>query len=166
MPESPSLISMFPPYLKWIASLVFGYFIGQSSFTVFNPIVSALLGIHNLESGVVMMSTIDKMLYIVTALSLLVGIAAMLFLSRSKTFYQVLGKGCVLLGITLLVSLVTTSMTIGQEFTDTSFDDSFIFWVLLFGLPYLVSGAALIIIGKIVLHKDRKKQEALAGKSV
>jgi len=156
---------MFPPYLKWIASLVFGYFIGQASFTVFNPIVSALLGIHNLESGVVMTSTINQMLYIVGGLALVVGIAVLLYLSRSLSFYQLLGRGCILLGITLLLSMCTLTITLLQEIPDTAPSSETIFWSLLFSVPYLVSGAALLIIGKVVLKKDRNTRTGLTGKA-
>lgn len=60
-----------------------------------------------------------------------------------------------LLGITLLLSLATVVATLIHTLATTDNNETLLFWSLLFGLPFLIAGVALTIIGKFMLRKDR-----------
>lgn len=154
----PTLFCMPSTLLRWIASLCCGFFIGHASFGVFNPLLSSILGIYASDGTLIESNTVDHMLMGSAALSLLTAIAAVFCLVRSMTWYQLLGRACVMLGITLIFSFLLLFLTLDNSSAGNDGNAQVLFWMLLLGLPYLVSGALLSIGGRVILLRDRAKR--------
>ncbi|CAM3918916.1 hypothetical protein GCM10027287_38220 [Bordetella muralis] len=148
---------MIPTSLKWIASILFGLFVGRASYGFISP---ALFGLFGTDTATTNPDAINGVLIGASVLSLLVAIAVAAFLLRSTNLYQLLGRGCIPLGIALLLGLLAAilMMDTGELRGEGGNDGrvALFFWSLIFGLPMLISGLALIIGGWVLLRKARK----------
>jgi len=147
---------MIPTPLKWIASILFGLVCGHTSFGFIYPPLSS---VTNADSASISAGAMDYAMMGAAILTLLIACAITYFVSRSTSLYQLFGRGCIPLGVALLLSLLVAVLmmdtgNLSGEGGDSSLAPLF-FWGLLFGLPFLFSGLALIIGGWVLLRKAR-----------
>ncbi|WP_415818399.1 hypothetical protein [Bordetella tumbae] len=152
---------MIPTPLKWIASILFGLFVGRASYGFIHPILFSVFGsaTDTTNGAVTDPNAIDHVLIAASVLALLVAIAVAAFLLRSTTLYQLFGRGCIPLGISLLLGLLAAvlMMDTGELRGEGGNDGrvALFFWSLIFGLPMLISGIGLTIGGWVLLRKAR-----------
>ncbi|WP_254924363.1 hypothetical protein [Bordetella genomosp. 4] len=153
---------MIPTPLKWIASILFGLFVGRASYGFIHPALFSVFGFATgaADGTVAAPNTTDYVLIGASILSLLTAIAVAAFLLRSTTLYQLFGRGFIPLGISLLLGLLAAVLMMdtgalrGEGGNDGRV--ALFFWSLIFGLPMLISGLGLTIGGWVLLRKARK----------
>ena len=109
-------------------------------------------------------AVLDRMLITGTIISAVITVVVAAALLRISDNRRRAGWGCVLLGVTLLLTLLASVLTMdpgvqdaatagAQAANDTK--TALFFWVLIFGLPYLGGGLLLTIGGSVLIRKRR-----------
>lgn len=142
--------------VKWIVSIVSGLLIGKVSYGVLLPLLMAASPEANAGDS-------DTMMIVGTGIWLLITIVAAVLLARIPNLKRMIGWGCVVLGVALMVTIPATLLTMdlgthgdvasnAQAANDAK--TALFFWMLIFGLPYLGGGAALTILGTVLIRKN------------
>ncbi|HEY9271055.1 MULTISPECIES: hypothetical protein [Achromobacter] len=147
---------------KWIASIAFGLLAAWASFGVLGPVLQRMFGLAD-STGLAYMAALDRMLITTSVVSLLTGVALVVTLVRIPNFRRLLGWGCAVLGVILLLTLAAALLemepgifnpaTGGKQAANDAYTALF-FWALIFGLPYLVAGLALTIGGWVLIRRN------------
>lgn len=158
---------MNPTLIKWISSVVFGLLIGRAAFSVVNPFLIMAFGLNHPAAQPYVMddpAVVDRMLITGTIISALITIVAAAALARIPNNRRLVGWGCVLLGVALLLALPASALmmdptahdpaTAGEQ-AATDANTALFFWLLIFGLPYLGGGLLLTIGGAVLIRKNR-----------
>lgn len=158
---------MNPTLIKWITSVVFGLLIGRAAFGVVNPILIVLFGLNHPAGQPYVADdpdALDRMLITGTIISALITIGVAAALLRIADNRGRAGWGCVLLGVTLLLTLAASVLTMNPGLQDAATagaqaandtKTALFFWALIFGLPYLGGGLLLTIGGSVLIRKRR-----------
>lgn len=142
--------------VKWIVSIVFGLIIGRVSYGVLLPVFMALSpGEHSAASA-------DSNTMIVSGLAvwLVITVITSLMLARIPNLRRLVGWGCVVLGLALVLTIPATLLTMDLGANHASAADTrdantaLFFWALIFGLPYVGGGLALTILGTVLVRKN------------
>lgn len=142
--------------VKWIVSIVFGLIIGRVSYGVLLPVFLALSpGDQAATSG-----ESDAMMLAGLAVWLVVTVIASVILARIPNLRRLIGWGCVVLGVALMLTIPATLLTMdigthAASAADTrDANTALFFWALIFGLPYVGGGLALAILGTVLVRKN------------
>ncbi|CAB3642877.1 hypothetical protein [Achromobacter pestifer] len=160
---------MPPTAIKWLSSIAFGLLVGRTAFSVFNPLLIIAFGLNAPQTGAYTPSdsaTVDTMQMVGGIISLLITVAVTAALVRIPNMRRLVGWGCTLLGISLLLTIPANLLlmdpaahdaaTVGaRAASDTN--TALFFWVLIFGLPYMGGGLVLTIAGIILIRKNPKQ---------
>ncbi|MDH0734996.1 hypothetical protein [Achromobacter spanius] len=142
--------------VKWIVSIVFGLIIGRVSYGVLLPVFMAL------SPGEQDAALADSNTMIVAGLVvwLVVTVIASVMLARIPNLRRLIGWGCVVLGVALVLTIPATLLTMDLGTQNASAADvrdantALFFWALIFGLPYVGGGLALTILGTVLVRKN------------
>jgi hypothetical protein len=156
---------MPPTAIKWLASIAFGLLVGRAAYGMVNPLLILAFGLNGPAGADVAAeaATMDKMQLAGGIITLLLTIAVAAALVRVPNMRRLIGWGCALLGISLLLtvpmSLLTMDFpahdaaTVGARAANDA-NTALFFWALIFGLPYVGGGLALTIAGVILIRKN------------
>lgn len=147
---------MPPNSVKWIVSIVFGLIIGRVSYGVLLPVFMSL------SPGEQSAALADSNTMIVAGLVvwLVVTVIASVLLARIPNLRRLIGWGCVVLGVALVLTIPATLLTMDLGANHASAADArdantaLFFWALIFGLPYVGGGLALTILGTVLVRKN------------
>lgn len=148
---------------KWLTSIAFGLLVAHVSFGVVNPALQIAFGLGDSTANADP-ATIDRMLIAAGAASLLIGAALVAALIRIQNFRRLVGWGCAILGIAVLLNLPAALLLMEPGILDPATGGkqaandartALFFWALIFGLPYLLAGLALSIGGWVLIRKNR-----------
>ena len=147
---------------KWLASIAFGALVAWASHGVLGPVMLRMFGLAD-ATGLAYAAALDRMLITTSVVSLLTGVALVAALVRIPNFRRLLGWGCAVLGLILLLTLLAALLgmepgifnpaTGGKQAANDAYTALF-FWALIFGLPYLVTGLALTIGGWVLIRRN------------
>jgi len=156
---------MPPTAIKWLASIAFGLLVGRAAYGMVSPLLILAFGLNGPAGADVAAeaATMDKMQLAGGIITLLLTIAVAAALVRVPNMRRLIGWGCALLGISLLLtvpmSLLTMDFpahdaaTVGARAANDA-NTALFFWALIFGLPYVGGGLALTIAGVILIRKN------------
>lgn len=157
---------MPPTAIKWLASIAFGLLVGRAAYGMVNPLLILAFGLNGPAAGAHVAAeaaTVDKLQLAGGIITLLLTIAVAAALVRVPNMRRLIGWGCALLGISLLLtvpmSLLTMDFpahdaaTVGARAANDA-NTALFFWALIFGLPYVGGGLALTIAGVILIRKN------------
>lgn len=149
--------------VKWIVSIVFGLLIGRVSYGVILPLMMPL-------SSVIALDSPDTLIVTGLVMWLVVTVIASVALARIPNLRRLIGWGCVVLGVALMLTIPITllSSDLGGSIsggTQAANDakTALFFWVLIFALPYLGGGLALAILGAVLIRKNPPARDAVAA---
>lgn len=142
--------------VKWIVSIVFGLIIGRVSYGVLLPVFMAL------SPGERSTALADSNTMIVAGLVvwLVITVIVSVLLARISNLRRLIGWGCVVLGVALVLTIPATLLTMDIGTQNASAADArdantaLFFWALIFGLPYVGGGLALTILGTVLVRKN------------
>ncbi|MFF7055890.1 hypothetical protein ACFY89_04390 [Achromobacter spanius] len=149
--------------VKWIVSIVFGLIIGRVGYGVLLPVFMAL------SPGKQDAALADSNTMIVAGLVvwLVITVIASVMLARIPNLRRLIGWGCVVLGVALVLTIPATLLTMDIGTQNVSAADTrdantaLFFWALIFGLPYVGGGLALTILGTVLVRKNPATQDAV-----
>lgn len=142
--------------VKWIVSIVFGLIIGRVGYGVLLPVFMAL---SPGEQGAALADS-NTMIVSGLAVWLVITVITSLMLARIPNLRRLIGWGCVVLGVALVLTIPATLLTMDLGATHASAADArdantaLFFWALIFGLPYVGGGLALTILGTVLVRKN------------
>lgn len=147
--------------VKWIVSIVFGLIIGRVGYGVLLPVFMAL------SPGEQGAALADSNTTIVAGLVvwLVITVIASLMLARIPNLRRLIGWGCIVLGVALVLTIPATLLTMDSGTQNASAADTrdantaLFFWALIFGLPYVGGGLALTILGTVLVRKNPATQD-------
>lgn len=157
---------MPPTATKWLASILFGLLVGSATYSVTNPLLLIAFGLHQPAGAPYAPSSpgAESTMQIVGGiLFVLITIAVAAALARISKMRRLIGWGCVLMGITLLVTIPVNLLLMGPGAHGASAADArdantaLLFFMLIFGLPYLGGGLLLTIVGTVLIRKNCDK---------
>lgn len=147
---------------KWLTCIAFGLLVAWASGGVVNPVMQHAFGLADL-TGLAYMAALDRMLITTGIVSLLIGLALVAALVRIPNFRRLIGWGCAMLGLAVLLNLLGALLAMepgifnpatgGKQAANDAYTALF-FWALIFGLPYLGAGLALTIGGWVLIRKN------------
>lgn len=157
---------MPPTAIKWLVCAVFGLLIGSASYSITNPLLQIVFGLYQPAGAPYVPSdpaALDRMHIAGAVLYALIAVAVALALSRIANLRRQIGWGCVVLGITLLATMLIALLQMdpgvhggsGADARDAN--TALFFFLLIFGLPYLGGGLLLTIGGTVLIRKNRDK---------
>ncbi|MNL21896.1 hypothetical protein D3C87_1432100 [compost metagenome] len=91
---------------------------------------------------------------------LVVTVIASVMLARIPNLRRLIGWGCIVLGVALVLTIPATLLTMDAGTQNASAADTrdantaLFFWALIFGLPYVGGGLALTILGTVLVRKN------------
>lgn len=147
--------------VKWIVSIVFGLIIGRVSYGVLLPVFMAL---SPGEQGAALADS-NTMIVAGLVVWLVITVIASLMLARIPNLRRLIGWGCVVLGVALVLTIPATLLTMDIGTQNASAADTrdantaLFFWALIFGLPYVGGGLALTILGTVLVRKNPATQD-------
>lgn len=142
--------------VKWIVSIVFGLIIGRVGYGVLLPVFMAL---SPGEQGAALADS-NTMIVSGLAVWLVITVIASVMLARITNLRRLVGWGCVVLGVALVLTIPATLLTMDAGTQNASAADTrdantaLFFWALIFGLPYVGGGLALTILGTVLVRKN------------
>ncbi|AZS80118.1 hypothetical protein ELS24_17650 [Achromobacter spanius] len=142
--------------IKWIVSIVFGLIIGRVGYGVLLPVFMAL---SPGEQGAALADS-NTMIVAGLVVWLVVTVIASVMLARIPNLRRLIGWGCVVLGVALVLTIPATLLTMDAGTQNASAADTrdantaLFFWALIFGLPYVGGGLALTILGTVLVRKN------------
>ncbi|WP_417221774.1 hypothetical protein [Achromobacter spanius] len=142
--------------IKWIVSIVFGLIIGRVGYGVLLPVFMAL---SPGEQGAALADS-NTMIVAGLVVWLVVTVIASVMLARIPNLRRLIGWGCVVLGVALVLTIPATLLTMDLGANHASAADTrdantaLFFWALIFGLPYVGGGLALTILGTVLVRKN------------
>ena len=147
--------------VKWIVSIVFGLIIGRVGYGVLLPVFMVL------SPGEQSAALADSNTMIVAGLVvwLVITVIASVMLARIPNLRRLIGWGCVVLGVALVLTIPATLLTMDIGTQNASAADTrdantaLFFWALIFGLPYVGGGLALTILGTVLVRKNPATQD-------
>ncbi|WP_447920382.1 hypothetical protein [Achromobacter aegrifaciens] len=147
---------------KWLISAAFGLLVAWASFGVVNPALQIAFGLTG-STGAADPALVDRMLITTSVVSLLLGVAFVAALVRIQNLRRLIGWGCAMLGLAVLLTLLAALLmmepgifdpaTGGKQAANDAYTALF-FWALIFGLPYLGAGLALTIGGWVLIRRN------------
>ncbi len=160
---------MPPTAIKWLASVVFGLLIGSASFSLTNPLLQIVFGL-NQPAGAPYEPldpvALERMQIAGAVLYGLIAVVVPVVLARISNMRRLIGWGCVVLGVTLLLTVPIALLQMdpavhgggGADARDAN--TALFFFLLIFGLPYLGGGLLLTIGGAVLIRKSPKQPAA------
>lgn len=157
---------MPPTAIKWLASIAFGLLVGRAAYSMVNPLLIIAFGLNEPATGADLAAnaaTVDKMQLAGGIITLLLTIAVAAALIRIPNMRRLIGWGCALLGMSLLLTVPMSLLTMDFQAHDAATvgaraandaNTALFFWALIFGLPYVGGGLALTIAGVILIRKN------------
>ena len=146
--------------IKWLASVGFGQLIGRAAYGVINSLLQMAFGLDQPGAPLDPVA-LDRMLIAGGVLCLVVAVVVAVALLRVADNRRRIAWGCLVLGVTLLLTLLAAlpGMDLGGHPAGSAdardANTALFFWLLIFGLPYLGGGLALTIGGAVMLRKFR-----------
>lgn len=159
---------MPPTAIKWLASVVFGLLIGSASFSVTNPLLQVVFGL-NQPAGApyepLDAVALERMQIAGAVLYGVIAVVVAVLLARISNMRRLIGWGCVVLGVILLVTVPIALLQMdpavhGGGAGARDANTALFFFLLIFGLPYLGGGLLLTIGGAVLLRKSRQQPAA------
>lgn len=160
---------MPPIAIKWLASIVFGLLIGSASFSVTNPLLLIAFGLHQPEGTPYVPAdptALERMQIASAVLYALIAVAVAVVLARISNLRRLIGWGCVVLGVMLLVTVPIALLQMdpgahtGGGAGARDANTALFFFLLIFGLPYVGGGLLLTIGGAVLIRKSRNQPVA------
>ena len=114
---------MNPTLIKWMTSVVFGLLVGRAAFGVVNPILIVLFGLNHPAGQPYVAddpAVLDRMLITGTIISAVITVVVAAALLRISDNRRRAGWGCVLLGVTLLLTLLASVLTMDPGVQDAA----------------------------------------------
>ena len=154
---------MPPTAIKWLASIAFGLLIGQTTYSLLNPLLVIAFGLNGPAAGADVSGSVEKMQIAGAVVTLLVTIAVTAALVRIPNMRRLIGWGCTLLGVALLLTLPASLLLVDPSAHEAATagtraandaNTALFFWALIFGLPYIGGGLALTIVGIMLIRKN------------
>lgn len=161
---------MPPVAIKWLSSIVIGLLVGRASFSLVNPFLIMAFGLNDATGSYTPSdaATVDTMQMTGGIISLLITAIVAIVLARIANIRRLIGWGCVLLGVTLLLTMPASMLlmdpsahqaaTAGARAANDA-NTALFFWALIFGLPYIGGGLLLTIAGTILIRKNPGKAD-------
>ncbi len=146
--------------IKWLASVGFGLLIGRAAYGVINSLLQMAFGLGQPGAPLDPVA-LDRTLTTGSVLCLVVAVAVAAGLLRVADNRRRIAWGCLVLGVTLLLTLLAAlpGMDLGGHPAGSAdardANTALFFWLLIFGLPYLGGGLALTLGGAVMLRKFR-----------
>ncbi|MBB1594388.1 hypothetical protein [Achromobacter sp. UMC46] len=154
---------MPPTAIKWLASIAFGLLIGRTAYSVFNPLLILAFGLNGPAADLDTSAAVEKMQIVGAIITLLVTVAAAAALVRIPNMRRLIGWGCALLGVSLLLTIPVNLLMMDPAAHDAATagaraasdaNTALFFWALIFGLPYIGGGLVLTIMGIVLVRKN------------
>lgn len=146
--------------VKWIVSIVLGLLIGRVSYGVVLPFL--MPADSDMSAG-----SADTLIIVGLVIWLVVSAIASVALARIPNLRRLIGWGCVVLGVALMLTIPITLLTsdLGSAAPGTQAANdvktALFFWVLIFALPYLGGGLALTVLGAILIRKNPASRDVV-----
>ncbi len=146
--------------IKWLASVGFGLLIGRAAYGVINSLLQMAFGLDQPGAPLDPVA-LDRMLITGSVLCLVVAVVVAAALLRVADNRRRIAWGCLVLGVTLLLTLLAAlpGMDLGGHPAGSAdardANTALFFWLLIFVLPYLGGGLAVTIGGADMLRKFR-----------